>query len=345
MNSTMNNLSNSPVINLENDQIILRANLYGGAIFDFHLKDIPINPVNFRTKDLDGPPFMGHFLCFDRWGPPTEAEKRYGFDHHGEVNTQQWELVSPVTLNQPGKVCIMKCSLPMGKLQLTRKIKLSDTEPLVVVTEEIKNLNTYGRMFNIVQHVSLAPPFLDKNTLFDNNTEKGFENKENGSPDQEEPVILWPKAEYNGKKINLRQFEDPWPRVSSFVYHKNEKHAWVTACNPMKNIMLGYIWEVKDYPWINFWRSMENNIPAAFGMEFGTTGLHEPFPVVAKKAKIFDRNIFDFIDADEVISKSYIAFLAKIPENYAGVGKIIISDKSLIIQEKNINSRNIKYSI
>jgi hypothetical protein len=26
-----------------------------------------------------------------------------------------------------------------------------------------------------VQHVTLAPPFLDKSTLFDNNTEKGFE--------------------------------------------------------------------------------------------------------------------------------------------------------------------------
>ena len=33
-------------------------------------------------------------------------------------------------------------------------------------------------MYNIVQHVSLAPPFLDVTTLFDNNTEKGFEDKE-----------------------------------------------------------------------------------------------------------------------------------------------------------------------
>jgi len=345
MNSTMNNVSNYPVVKLENDLTIVQVNQYGGAIGDFHLKDIPVNPVNFQTNDPEEPPFMGHFLCFDRWGPPTEAEKKYGFNHHGEVNTQSWEILPQEKEDNTGKEVVMRCILPMGKLQITRKIKLSDSEPVFFVTEEIKNLNTYGRMYNIVQHVSLAPPFLDKTTLFDNNTEQGFENKEDGSLNQEEPLLHWPETEHQGKTINFRNFSDPWPRVSSFVFNKNDRYAWVTACNPGKNLLLGYIWEVKDYPWINFWRSMENNMPAAFGMEFGTTGLHEPFPVVAKKAKIFDRNIFDFIDADEVISKSYIAFLAKIPENYSGVEKITVNGKSVIIKEKNEISRDIKFSI
>ena len=92
--------------------------------------------------------------------------------------------------------------------------------------------------------------------------------------------------------------------------------------------MLGYIWKTEDYPWINFWRSMENGVPMAFGMEFGTTGLHEPFPVLAKKGKIFGQNIYDFIDAGEIISKSFTAFLAKIPEDYKGVEKIEIRDSA-----------------
>jgi hypothetical protein len=141
----------------------------------------------------------------------------------------------------------------------------------------------------------------------------------------------------------MRQFLTEWPRVVSFVYDKNEKNAWVTASNPGKNLLLGYVWRTEDYPWINFWRSMENGVPVAFGMEFGTTGLHEPFPVLAKKGKIFDQNIYDFIDAGEVITKSYTAFLAKIPEDYKGVDKIEISDSSIVIREKNIPSREIKY--
>jgi hypothetical protein len=109
--------------------------------------------------------------------------------------------------------------------------------------------------------------------------------------------------------------------------------------------MLGYVWETADYPWINFWRSMVNGIPAAFGMEFGTTGLHEPFPVVAQKGKIFDRNIYAFIDANEVISKSFTAFLAEIPLDYKGVKEIVVSDSLLSIKERNKVSRDITFHI
>lgn len=90
---------------------------------------------------------------------------------------------------------------------------------------------------------------------------------------------------------------------------------------------------------------MENGIPAAFGMEFGTTGLHEPFPVLAKKGKIFDRNIYDFIDANEVITKSFIGFLSKIPGDYKGIDRIEINNSLMVIKEKSNDSRNIVYHI
>jgi hypothetical protein len=330
---------------IENSKVLLMVNLNGGSYSDFHFKDFPINPINFRTKDSDQPFAMGHLLCFDRWGPPTDAEKANGFLHHGEVNTQIWKTLEEPQTEDGLEVCSMMCSLPMGGLQLIRKIELSEDEPVFFVTEEIKNLNKYGRIFNIVQHVTIAPPFLDKSTLFDNNAEKGFEDKEDGSLNQEEPILKWPEVIHNGEKVSLRQFQNEWPRVSSFVYHQNEKYGWVTACNPGKKLMLGYIWKTEDYPWINFWRSMENGVPMAFGMEFGTTGLHEPFPVIAKKGKIFDCNIYAFIDANEVISKSFTAFLAKIPEDYNGVDKIEINNSLMIIKEKNRISCDIIYHV
>lgn len=333
------------VMKIENNKAVLGINLYGGSIPDFHLKDLPVNPLNWRSKDTTMPPFMGHFVCFDRWGPPSEGEKLNGFIHHGEVNTLMWTVLSEPRQIEGKISCSMTCTLPMGGLQLTRKIEMPEDEPLFFVTEEIKNLNRYGRIFNIVQHVTLGPPFLQKSTLFDNNTEKGFEDKEDGSLNQEEPVLKWPEAVHNGEKVSLRQFLNEWPRVSSFVYNMDDKYGWVTACNPDKKIMLGYIWETEHYPWINFWRSMENNIPAAFGMEFGTTGLHEPFAVVAKKGKIFDRNIYDFIDAGEVILKYYTVFLAKIPDDYAGVGKIEVTDSSIVVREKKSPSKDIIFHL
>ena len=332
-------------VQLENSSVVLQVNPDGGSYSDFHLKDWPINPINWKTEDLEQSPFCGHFLCFDRWGPPSEAEKRNGFRHHGEVNTEKWELLKEPQESENRVECKMRCHLPMGGLQLTREIKLPVNESLFFVTEEIKNRNKYGRMFNIVQHVTLAPPFLDKTTLFDNNTEKGFEDKEDGSLNQEEPVLHWPEIIHNGEKISLRQFQNQWPRVVSFVFPKNQEYGWATACNPAKNLLLGYLWKTEDYPWVNFWRSMENGVPLAFGIEFGTTGLHEPFPVVAKKGKIFDRNIYDFIDADEVISKSFVAFLAKVPENYRGVEKIEVEESVFIVRESGENSRDITYRL
>jgi hypothetical protein len=331
------------VLKMENGNIELLVNLNGGSYFDFHLKDLPLNPISWRGTKPGELIFMGHFLCFDRWGPPSAAEKANGFRHHGEVNTETWELLTaPQTVD--GRLSSsMQCELPMAGLQLTRKIELSAGEPVFFVTEKIKNLNRNGRMFNIVQHVSLAPPFLDKSTLFDNNTLQGFEDRNDGSLNQDEIILKWPQVIHNGEKVSLRQFEVGWPEVSSFMFDQNEEYGWVTACNPSKNLMLGYIWKTGEYPWINFWRSMENGVPKAYGMEFGTTGLHEPFPVVAKKGKIFGRNIYEFIDAGEIVSKSFTAFLSKIPADYKGVADIEISDSLFTIKEKNIVSRDIIY--
>jgi hypothetical protein len=331
-------------IKIQNNKVLLKVNLLGGAYFDFHLKDLPINPINWKNKDSSEPPFMGHFLCFDRWGPSSGGEKINGFQLHGEVNAEVWEFLGTSMKKDGSTKYKMMCSLPMGGLELKRNIELSENEPVIFVTEEIFNKNKYGRMFNIVQHVTLAPPFLDKEIIFDNNSIKGFENKEDGSLNQEEPVIKWPEAFHNGRKVNLRQFNDDWPELSTFIFNKNEKYAWATASNPDKGIMLGYIWKIEDYPWINFWRSMDKGIPLAFGMEFGTTGLHEPFPVVAKKGKIFDCNIYDFIDANETIKKSFIAFLAKIPSDYKGVENIEIGNLCFIVMEKSWNPRNIKFN-
>lgn len=333
------------IVKMGNNTIELLVNLKGGAFFDFHLKDLPVNPISWRGTKPGEQMFMGQFLCFDRWGPPSAAEKANGFTHHGEVNNLLWELLSSPETIDGRSSSSMKCVLPMAGLQLIRKIVMSADEPVFYVTEEIMNPNLNGRIFNIVQHVSIAPPFLDRSTIIDNNTLQGFVDRNDGSLDQDEIVIKWPEVVHNGERVNLRQVESGWPEVASFVFDRNEEYGWVTASSPDKGLMLGYIWNTMDYPWINFWRSVENGVPMAFGMEFGTTGLHEPFPVVAKKGKIFDRNIYEFIDANEVIRKSFIAFLARIPADYKGVETIEINNGTFTIVEKGKRSEHITYHL
>ena len=85
--------------------------------------------------------------------PPTDTEKANGFGHHEEVHDQEWKLFDEPHSKDKMVTCSMQCTFPMGGLQLTRKIELSEGEPMCIVKEVIKNLNKYGRMFNIVQHV------------------------------------------------------------------------------------------------------------------------------------------------------------------------------------------------
>ena len=39
----------------------------------------------------------------------------------------------------------------------------------IMVTEDVKNDNKLGRVYNMVQHATIGPPFLDENTLVDSN--------------------------------------------------------------------------------------------------------------------------------------------------------------------------------
>ncbi|MGC9341909.1 MAG: hypothetical protein ACP5E3_04345, partial [Bacteroidales bacterium] len=126
---------------IENSKIFLEVDLNGGSIHDFHLKALPLNPLNWQSDDPDMPPFKGHFLCFDRWGPPSEGEQKNGFRHHGEVNTERWFSETKPAQGEGWSACTMKCRLPMARLDVSRKIELSGDDPLILVTEEIRNRN------------------------------------------------------------------------------------------------------------------------------------------------------------------------------------------------------------
>jgi hypothetical protein len=55
--------------------------------------------------------------------------------------------------------------------------------------------------------------------------------------------------------------------------------------------------------------------------------------VLIEKGKIFNRPIYEYLDAGESITKTYVAFLVKIPKNYKGVNDITMGDGILTIKE------------
>jgi len=312
------------------------VDLGGGAIFQFQCNDMAVNPLswNLPERDVTEPQPMGHFICFDRWGQPSEKEQANGMPFHGEAPHIEWAVTAEPVVEDGVATARMRCALPIGGLELTRTLSLSPKAPVLTVTEEITNLNKLGRLYNIVQHPSIAPPFLDASTLVDCNARRGYL-QESSWPTPEEPVIYWPEIAYKGRLVDLRRLAgDHNPGVTSFVFDDDVEIGWVTAASPSKELLIGYIWDVDEYPWLNIWRNSQNGEPFARGLEFGTTGLHQPFGRMVEKGSMFGRPLFEYIDAGQTITKSYVAFLAKVPKDYRGVASIEYSEGKIVLTER-----------
>jgi hypothetical protein len=94
------------------------------------------------------------------------------------------------------------------------------------------------------------------------------------------------------------------------------------------------MWRTADYPWLNVWRHVADGKPFARGLEFGTTGLHQPFKVLTTKPRIFGRPTFTYLDAGENSTRSYAAFLVKVPRDFRGAESVLYTGSQLVIHER-----------
>ena len=319
---------------LDSDVARVVVDVGGGSIVQFHFHDQKLNPLVWNEADgTTGPRQMAHFLCLDRWGAPSEAEGLNGMPYHGEAALVNWEVVQSPQKRSGAVHAEMAASLPMAGLDVKRKMILSADRALLWVHEEVTNKRKLGRIYNWVQHPTIGPPFLDENTVVDANARKGFM-QSSPMPNPEQPTVVWPQALKDGQPVNLRHLiDDPWPNVVSYTI--DEEYGWATASNPSKGLLIGYLWKTEEYPWFNAWRHVdENRKPLARGLEFGTTGLHQPFSALVEKGRIFGRPLFAHIETGQTVTKSYANFLFKIPPDYEGVARATYASGKLTLHER-----------
>jgi hypothetical protein len=322
-----------PSMALEGNAARVAVDLGGGSIAQFQFTGQELNPLTWTSGEPAPAHPMGHFLCLDRWGPPSEAESRNGMPFHGEASHVGWKLVR-APMHSAGEIqAELAATLPIAGFEVTRRMRLSEGAALLRVSESVTNTNRLGRIYNMVQHPSIAPPFLDETTLVDANAREGFM-QSSPLPNPERPAILWPHALKDGQPVNLRNLtNDAAPEVASFTIE--DDYGWVTASSASKGLLIGYIWKTSEYPWLNIWRNVLNGKPAARGLEFGTTGLHQPVGILVAKGKIFDRPLYAYIDAGQTVTRSYAAFLFKIPSGYRGVERITYNSGRLTLHERS----------
>lgn len=327
------------IVSFENDQFVLGIDLVGGAFRDFHLKEKPFNPFGWTLLESQMPDnnqpytFDGHFLCTGRWGSPSKGEIKAGIPHNGEVNTQLWKILADQKQNS-FQTITMSVQAPIEKLDVDRQIMIPERGNHFVVHEQFTNNLPIGRLSNVVQHGTIAAPFLSESTIINTNATHGFDQRTNYE-DLEDSSFLWPEGKMaDGSEIDLSQVASEKGYVTTHIFE--DSIGWVTALNPDQNILMGYIWKTSEYPWLNIWHMSKNGKPFVQGLEFGTTGLGQPYKILAENnVTFFGRNSFEYIDAGQTVKKSWICFMALVGEDFAKVESLLLQEHQLTAKSGN----------
>ena len=328
-----------PALTLTTKTAEVSVDLAGGSIVDFHILGHGLNPLtwNHPAPGETDPATIGHFLCFDRWGNASEAELANGMPFHGEAWTVNWDIIQEREIISNGVIpAVISCTLPMSGYTVSREMRIYDHAPVLLVRETITNTNDLGQLYNMVQHATLGPPFLDGDVLFDISADYGY--TMNGT----EPVLYWPNVVHEGRLVNLRRLgSDQGPGVTSWVPSDERGDGWATASNPARGLLIGYLWNWEDYPWLITWRNVRDGRPAAYGFEFGTTGTRGDFgqSLGIQNSGVYPRPLVRHLDAGASISRDYTAFLAEIPDDWAGVGDVISELGAIEIIERGESGR------
>ena len=328
------NKAAASLLTLENDTSSVTVDLFGGAITDFHLKHSDINPLSFAfskeqmpENNKNGAPYQGHFLCLGRWGLPSDGEIKAGIPNHGEVANILWAVTgkNSNTLN-------MQTTAKLEGLYVERKIALEQNNPVFAVTENVTNINPLGRLYNMVQHPTLAAPFLDNETIVDCNADKGFDQA--FYKNVADNILQWPHVkDEHGNSFDLRNSSTAYDAVFSFVVRPNDEYGWVTAYSSTNQLLIGYIWKRSDYPWIHLWQHLEKDKIKYRGIEFGTAGIHQPLKeILDTAATLFGEKTFAYLDAGECITKKYFSFIVNTNADFKGVETITIADNNMLIK-------------
>ena len=326
------------MVSIDNGVARMDISLSGGIITRMSLDAIDLNPIHQ----------YGHFICFDRWGPSSEADQALGIPWHGNGSKVTWTVLQEPALNEGQHYTEMSCLLPVVNLSMNRKIYLNQQSSVFKVEEEITNLNNGPKVYNLVQHPTIGAPFLDESTIVDTQVDSGF-SQSGPLPPSPADIFTWPEARVDGDSTDMRSLasDHSWSSaVVSFILDEKEGYRWVTAVNPSLNLMIGYLWPSADYPWLNLWWNLKNNAPFARGLEFGSTGLHQTWPEVLAMDSIFGKQLYTELQAGEKELKSYYAFLTEIPSDYKGVESVTLEGDSILVEEYGKDpSRSINLNI
>jgi hypothetical protein len=329
---------NREAVQLESGTVRLTVLVEGGHIAELLHKPTGVNPLwtprwpSIEPSAYDpqehpeyGPGsdalllcgIMGHNLCLDLFGGPSEEEAAAGMTAHGEasaaifdVRVRNGVMTASATLHQAG-------------LRFQRTLSFS-SDDVLEISEEVENLTAWDHPTGWTQHVTLGHPFVEPGvTEFRASAtrSKVFEGDFAGGKGymQIGAEFDWPHVpRIGGGTVDMRTFVD-LPVSGAFSTHlmdPAQEDAWFLAWNPESKVLIGYVWKRSDFPWLGIWEENRsrtappwNGVEITRGMEFGVSPMPETRRAMIERGPLFGAPTFRWIPARSTVRASYRAFV------------------------------------
>lgn len=322
---------NRRAVQLENEQIRVTVLVEGGHIAEILDKSSGVNPLwtppwpsiepsqydparhpeyggNAESKLLAG--IMGHNLCLDVFGPPSDEEAAAGVTVHGEASIAPYEI----SVNDGIMTC--SCEMPVSQMAFTRTLRLQG--PSVLIEETVENRGAFDRPIAWTQHVTLGPPFLERGkTRFEVAATRSRTYDGNfGNLFGRAIEFEWPMAPLtDGGVYDLRVYSDR-PESAGFTTHlmdPAQDEVSFTASNG--GVTFGYLWRREEFPWLGIWEENHsrqsppwNGVSLTRGMEFGVSPQAETRRAMIERGSLFGVPGYKWLPARGKLTASYSAF-------------------------------------
>jgi hypothetical protein len=340
-----------PAVILRNDKLELTILIRGAMLANLLLRDDPekLSPYwNMdRAQRATGSPIarpggaVGHFLCLDGFGAPSEEERAAGIPFHGEASGRQFEAEESAGGSGASNLKL-KARLPLAQEDITRTITLIDGESVVYVNTEVENLLAIDHPLSWAEHATTGPPFLTPgNTIIDiPGTKCRVRPEKAGSTGKlaYEKDFVWPLAPLTqGGSVDLTTVPANGTSLdlATCLIDPARTYGYVTVLRPDKHLLFGYVFRREEFPWLMSWMNYSGDARAARGVEFST----QPFDVSHRETvdahEMFGAPTYKWLPAKAKLHASFLVFYTKTPEVFDSVADVTLENGRIAIRDKS----------
>ncbi len=309
-------------VTVENERLQVTVLVEGGHIAEIRDKATGVNPLwtppwptiepsgyrltehpeygnDAESKLLAG--IMGHNLCLDLFGAPSEEEAWAGMTVHGEASVTAYEISSGTS------ALIARATLPVARLRFERVLRLEGHS--VRFTEKVENLSAADHPVAWTQHVTLGPPFVERGaTVFRAPVARSYSLDPEGE-------IGWPMAADGSRDLRVYPSHAPTGGFHTHLMAPGPE-AYFLAYSPRARMLFGYVWKRDDFPWLGVWEENHSRLQppghgetTTWGMEFGASPLPESRRKMINRNGLFGAQGYRWIPARASAQVEYVAFL------------------------------------